>query len=544
MILAFAIFHLGNYYSISFYSFRPSNQSYMNTFKSLLLLSVLSLTTTTSAKVIQIIHTNDLHSFFAGTRGGLGGYARLKSVINDLRSEATSKGIPTLYLDGGDFGEGSSFYFSNQGVDSLRALDMLGVDITVLGNHDFILGGKQLRNQIRDAGLKATILSANTRGKSFMGLSDLMPDFKDIMIDDMKVRVFGLTTSEIHYQYPMRPLGLISNAHKAGIKMAEKAQRENVDFLVALTHIGVDADKALVKKSRTIDLVVGGHSHTKLPRPVFQANLAGRDVPVVQAGAHSMFVGSILMDVQKGGQSKLIDYRMIDIDKSVPEDQPMKEFVGNAYTNREQYFGRQWDEVIGISKIKLSGIHNGQENGHSTCWSKHIARLTRVSAETELGLQFDTFQGEEIPPGPITFGDMVDNFPHFRRWGDMGWNIARARVSGFLLKKILNLLANSDVKLAVTIDGIKTKPDGRVGTTEYDPRVHHVSEALINGEPIQSLRYYTIALPSEVPFAMEKMFSVLTDALLHELEYLEDKNYWPLLEDYIRKNSPIRCLED
>lgn len=510
----------------------------MNTFKSLLLASVLSVSGVASAKVVQIIHTNDLHSYFAGTRGGFGGYARLKSAIDNLRSEATSKGIPTLHLDGGDFGEGSSFYFSNQGVDSLRALDMLGVDITVLGNHDFILGGKQLRNQIRDAELKATILSANTVGKRWMGLRDLMPDYKDIMIDDVKVRVFGLTTSEIHYQYPMRPLGLISNAHKAGIKMAEKAQRDNVDFLIALTHIGVDADKKLVKKSRTIDLVVGGHSHTKLPRPVFQPNMKGREVPVVQAGAHSMFVGSILMDVQKDGQSKLIDYRMIQIDKSVPEEQTMKEFVGNAYTNREQYFGRPWDEVIGFSKISLSGIQNGQENGHSTCWSKHMARLTRVSADTDLGLQFDTFQGEEIPPGPITFGDMVDNFPHFRRWGDMGWNIARARVSGFLLKKILNLLANSDVKLAVTIDGIKTKKH------EFNPRADHVSEARINGEPIQSLRYYTIALPSEVPFAMEKMFNVLSGVLLHELEYLEDKNYWPLLEDYIRKNSPIRCLAD
>jgi hypothetical protein len=120
----------------------------------------------------------------------------------------------------------------------------------------------------------------------------------------------------------------------------------------------------------------------------------------------------------------------------------------------------------------------------------------------------------------------------------MGWNIARARVSGFLLKKILNLLANSDVKLAVTIDGIKSKKH------EFNPRSDHVSEARINGEPIQSLRYYTIALPSEVPFAMEKMFNVLSGVLLHELEYLEDKNYWPLLEDYIRKNSPIRCLDD
>ncbi len=121
----------------------------MKLFKAISIALALSASTASFSKVIQIIHTNDLHSYFQGTRGGIGGYAQLKTVIDELKRDATSKGIPSLYLDAGDFGEGSSFYFSNQGVDSLRALDMLGVDVTVLGNHDFILGGKQLRNQIR-----------------------------------------------------------------------------------------------------------------------------------------------------------------------------------------------------------------------------------------------------------------------------------------------------------------------------------------------------------------------------------------------------------
>ncbi len=77
------------------------------------------------ARLVQIIHTNDLHSYFAGTRGGMGGYARLKTLVDELKEKASRQGIPSMYLDGGDFGEGSSYYFSNQGVDSLRALDLL-----------------------------------------------------------------------------------------------------------------------------------------------------------------------------------------------------------------------------------------------------------------------------------------------------------------------------------------------------------------------------------------------------------------------------------
>jgi 2',3'-cyclic-nucleotide 2'-phosphodiesterase (5'-nucleotidase family) len=500
----------------------------MKFFKSLSLAIAILSTEAAFSKVVQILHTNDLHSFFTGTRGGLGGYARLKYLADELKKEASSKGIPTLFLDGGDFGEGSSYYFSNQGVDSLRALDLLGVDITVLGNHDYILGGKELRNQIMAADLKATMLSANTRGKRWMGLKKLLPSY----------------TSEIHYQYPLRPLGFISNPHKAGIKMAEKSQRDGVDYLIALTHLGLKQDKKLVEKSRSIDLVVGGHSHTTLTTPEFTKNLKGEMIPVVQAGAHSMSLGSLLVDIQGKGKSQIVDYKLYSITKETPEDSSMVDFVGNAYINREQYFGRQWDEVIGFSEITLSGIHNGTGNGTRTCWSRHLARLTRTAAKAELGLQFDIFQGEEISPGPITFGDMVDNFPHFRKWGDMGWNIGRARVSGFLLKKILSAMAESDVQLAVTIDGIQANELGRTTPRSFDPRRDDIHIARIKGEPIQNMRYYTIALPSEIPWAMQKMFNVFAHVLLHDLEYLDNTNYWPLIEDYLRKNSPLQCLKD
>jgi 2',3'-cyclic-nucleotide 2'-phosphodiesterase (5'-nucleotidase family) len=495
------------------------------------------------SEVIQILHTNDLHSYFQGTRGGMGGYAQLKVVVDSLKAEALAKGIPTIYLDGGDFGEGSSFYFSNQGVDSLRALDMLGVDVTVLGNHDFILGGTELRDQLRKAELKATILSANVKGKGRMGLANLMPSYKDFKFGDKKLRVFGLTTSEIHYQYPLRPLGYITSPHTAGIKMATKANRDRVDFTIALTHIGLEHDIRLVQRTRTIDLVVGGHSHIRLGKPELVKNLRGRLIPILQAGAHAGHIGAMIVDLKGKGEAELIDYRMIDITKDMPQDEDMKDFVETAYQNREAYFGRSWNEVIGHSDITLSGNFNGQDTQMRTCWSRHIARLTRKVANTDLGLQFDVFQGEQINAGPITFGDVVDNFPHFRRWGDQGWNVARARVSGFLLKSILNALANSEVAVQVTIDGVQSKDkSGRV--VPYDPTVHTARTALIEGEELHNLRFYTVGLPSEVPYGIMKFLGIFGRLLLMNLDYLEDQSYWPLLENYVAENSPLQCLQD
>lgn len=518
-------------------------RTFMKFLKTLSISCALGLSLPAFSKVIQLIHTNDLHSYFQGTRGGIGGYAQLKTVIDDLRQEATTKGIPTLHLDGGDFGEGSSFYFSNHGVDSLRALDLLGVDVTVLGNHDFILGGKQLRNQIKESKLKAHMLSANLKGKLFMGLRGLLKDYVDYDFDGVKLRIFGLTTNEIHYMYPLRPLGWISSPHKAGIKQAEKAQKAGVDFLIALTHIGLEHDITLVNKSRSIDLVVGGHSHIRLGKPELVKNLEGRLIPVLQAGAHSGYVGSMILDIRGKNDVELLEYRMIDIKKDMPQDPTLKTFADEAYVKREQYFGgRKWDEVIGFSEIPLSGNWNGQDTQARTCWSRHMARATREVAGTELGLQFDVFQGEMIPAGEITFGDIVDNFPHFRKWGDKGWNVARAKVNGFLLKKILDALSNSEVALQVMIDGIKAKDKGVM--VQYDPTVHNSNLAMVNGEEIQNFRYYSVALPSEVPFGVRSLVSFYDSLLFKNLNYLDEVNYWPLLEEYIKKNSPLRCLED
>ncbi len=496
------------------------------------------------AKVIQIIHTNDLHSYFQGTRGGIGGYAQLKTVIDQLKMVAAEKGIPTIYLDGGDFGEGSSYFFSNQGIDSFRALDLLGVDVAVLGNHDFMLGGRELRDQIINSGLKAKIISANVKNKALLGLKKIMPNYADFDFEGTKVRVFGLTTNEIHYMYPLRPLGFISNPIKAAARQTKRAKKDGVDFTIALTHIGLKKDTELVQKSSLIDLVVGGHSHTKLPTPQFTKNRDGREVPILQAGAHSGHIGALMIDIQSEGQSKVLDYRFIDITKDMPKDQELEEFSLAAEKDREAYFGRSWEEVIGFTEITLNGNFNGKPRNPKTCWSRHMARLTKEIGEAELGMQADMFQGEEIPAGPITFGDMIDNFPHFRNWGDQGWKISRAEISGLVFKKLLRLLENAKEPLYVTFDGLTVLDSTSGEAVVYDSLVHKSQEVYINGEKISSWRRYSIAMPSEITYVIRKTIGPLSGLIFKDVTTVDDSDYWPVLENYIKQNSPLTCLEN
>ena len=106
------------------------------------------------------------------------------------------------------------------------------------------VAGLSLAHRIEAA---ESALSANLKGKRFLGLSRLLPSYKDFDFDGKKVRVFGLTTNEIHYMYPLRPLGFISSSHNAGIKQATLAKKDNVDFTIALTHIGLAKISAWLK---------------------------------------------------------------------------------------------------------------------------------------------------------------------------------------------------------------------------------------------------------------------------------------------------------
>ncbi len=494
----------------------------------------------TFARRVQILHTNDLHSFFSGTRTGKGGYAKLKTKIDELRAKAKSEGAKTLHLDAGDFGEGSSYFLSDEGVNSLHALDMLGIDVSVIGNHDYMLGGRALAEQMKRAELKAKILSANLHYKNKLGLDGLVENTTDFNIDGIKVRVIGLSTSEIHFQYPLRPVAYISSSHNAGVREAKRAKKAKMDYVIALTHIGLDKDVTLVKKTKSINLVVGGHSHTTLKDLRLEKNRAGKMVPVLQAGAHGLNIGELTIDLLPNGESKVISYQLHPITPEIEEEPEVKDMVDHAYLRREDYFNRRWDEPVGVSEIAMSGYIDGVSNEKASCWGEHMAKMVKENTNVDLGLHLSQFEGESVKPGVITFGDIIDNFPHFRLYGDQGWQVATSKINGFLLKKILKFLVKKPGMLGVNFYGIQM-PSAKDLIGPYLIDEFMVKNAKIAGKKISNIHRYTMAYPSEVPFAIQKLIPFMTPILFPKSD-LTTTYYWPMIEGYVKRHSPIRCL--
>jgi 5'-nucleotidase len=470
---------------------------------------------TAHAKLLEIIHTNDLHSYFTGYYTGDGGYARVQTKIKQLREEAQAKNIEVLQLDAGDWGEGTAFYHSSKGNASLKALDLLGIEIAAIGNHDHMMGGKTLGEQIRTANVKTKFVAANIQTTPDMNLGKTVFPYVDVERAGIKIRVIGLTTAELFFQYSMAP-GKILDPVKVGESEGVKAKKAGRELVIALTHIGIKKDIKLGQQSSSIDVIIGGHSHTRLDDIQWAKNTNGYDVPIVQAWAHGLTVGTLLLDVKDDGKVEVVDYKLHDVSIPLMPDPEMNAFINNAIQKRNDFFSGRWNEVVGFSDIPMSGYRYGRPIFNSSCWGKHMATAAKEAANANVGIHISNFEGAYKPPGPVTFGDIADNFPHFRKFGDPGWEIATITLSGYLLKPLMYIVTKLNVGVSFSGLGYKN-----------------------NFKNLDDKALYTMAFPAEVAFAIKTSYPKYY-GLLRGMRYT-GKYYWPVIIDYVRKNSPVSC---
>lgn len=503
----------------------------------LLFLSILSLNLFAANK-LQIIHLNDLHSYFVGLNDGRGGYSKLKTKIDELKQVALEKNIPSIVLDAGDWGEGTSFFLTDKGINSYKALGLLGVDVTIIGNHDHMMGGKTLSEQIRGANINTQILSANLVQTDEMDLKDLVKAETTFDYNGKKVRIIGLSTPEPHHQAPLLP-GFIAPPEFYLFNLAKKAKQEDgVNTVIALTHLGVEYDKKLAKESEFVDFIVGGHSHDRLEKVEYKKNSKNREIPIVQTGAHGMAVGSMIVDLDT---NKVEEYKLHDIDNQIEENEAVKNFVELAIEQRNQIFDGRWDEIIGISEIELSGYVEGKSPKKASCWGQHMARIIRESTGADIGIHLANFSGMQFDAGPVTVGMLVDNFPHIRYYGDKGWEMSTFTVKGKVLKTILYAVVALETSMGVNADGFTYN---RIGLPANWPIVGGRGVAFnlrVNGEKIKKNQDYTIAIPTEIEYVLRTLMSKKAEDILPRVKPT-GQFFWTEMEDYVRENSPIKCL--
>ncbi|MEQ1877806.1 MAG: metallophosphoesterase, partial [Bdellovibrionia bacterium] len=443
-------------------------------------ISVLMFPLVSRAKLVQVIHTNDLHSHmdYAGSKPDRGGYAAVKNLINLLRLKAKIQGIPTLVLDAGDFSEGTHYFLADHGVKSWEAMDEIGYDAVALGNHDYQVGNVGLDYILKAFRPKFNLVAANYEVENgYPYAKAAIKPYVEFDKGGIKIAVLGLTTNELFYRWTAKPGGNVLDPTATAKKHVTELKKRN-HFVFALTHLGTSADAKLLIDVPSLDLVVGGHSHDALFKPVYIPRAKNFGINV-QAGEHGKYVGDMLLDLQPGVPPRVVRYKLVEVNPLlVGQDWSMLYFVHETRKAIETRFGDGWlDEVIGHSATDLERPLNG-----TTKWSSIYPRVFRKVTGADMAWDVGEFYGPSQAKGDITREKLIRFFPRvFDIFNPNGWTVWTFKLSGKAIVEIIKGAAK--VGFFFNLDGLTyravTKADG---TKDYvDFKIGGQNVAPLNG---------------------------------------------------------------
>ncbi|MCD8310024.1 MAG: metallophosphatase [Prevotellaceae bacterium] len=252
-------------------------------------------------KELHILHTSDTHSRVepiettsAEPEAGMGGMLRRTALVSAYRTAHPD----ALLFDCGDIGQGTLYYNLFQGEVEVKLMNLMGYDAMTIGNHEFDCGMENMARLFRMAAFPVVCANYDFTGTPLEGI---VKPYTVLERDGLRIGVFGLGPALE---------GLVQADKYQGVTYHEPEEvaqavvdtlreQERCDVVVCLSHLGISmrddnvGDRRLVACTTGIDLVLGGHSHTFMERPLYCTNAEGKSIPVLHTGKNGAYVGEM-----------------------------------------------------------------------------------------------------------------------------------------------------------------------------------------------------------------------------------------------------------
>jgi len=365
----------------------------------ILILLAISGAATAQAYTLTVLHTNDIHSHLDVDDKGRYGSARVKGVADSIRATRPH----TVMLDAGDMLAGTIFYSHYKGEADGTTLNMLGYDAATLGNHEFDKGPEGLATFLTY--LEIPVVSSNL---DFSGEPAIQSQVREYLIKEVggkRIGFVGATltgTSEIS-----RPCETI--VFRDEIESLNEAvaalQAESVEIIVAITHVGLSYDQQIAAAVDGIDIIVGGHSHSRAEPTVINSP-SGNPVLVVQAGSNNNYLGHL--DVTFDESGVVTDWSGSPIwlgGTDLPMDDEVAAYI--AQLNEELLPIAQ--KVVGRTSITLTRSWD-QENALGNLITDAMLEYMHPQG-AQIALTNNGGIRTDIPAGDITLGKIMELIP-------------------------------------------------------------------------------------------------------------------------------------
>lgn len=330
---------------------------------------------------VDIMFLHDTHSHLdtfttvEGTESvSMGGFSRIKTLINEQKAQNPD----TLLLDAGDFAMGTlvQVVYEEEAAE-IRMLGELGIEATTLGNHEFDYKASGLANMLNTAAASGdelpSLLVCNVDWESMniAGLTDDQQmlwesfenyDVKEYVVvekNEVSIAIIGVFGQDALDCVPNCPLEFSDPVTAVQNTVKEIQANEDVDMIICISHSGTwsnpnkSEDEILAQSVPELDLIVSGHTHTKLDEPIQHG-----DTYIVSCDEYGKYLGDISMTQNEEGRWDIVEYDLIPVTTEIAQDAATQEKV-NYFMDMvdEKYleqFGYTKDQVLCTNEVQFA----------------------------------------------------------------------------------------------------------------------------------------------------------------------------------------------
>jgi 5'-nucleotidase len=419
---------------------------------------------------ITIFHTNDAHARVEPSASVVG-YSKIATLVRQEKM----KNPNVLLLDAGDAIHGQTLATLVKGESIVKIYNAVGYDAMTLGNHDFNYG--QLRLLELETMANYNFLAANVFNAD---QSDFVDPYVIKELGGVKVGVIGLATPETYYKsHPDNTKGLtIDNPVTIAQKMVAEL-KDKTDIIVVLSHLGLDpasefTDKMIAHQVPGVDLIIGGHSHTRLA-----TGIVINGVPILQAGEYNGSLGKVKL-TWSGGKISGVDAMLIPAAavSEVEEDAAVKALVAELKGDQDKVTS----VIVGSTPVELVGARELVRTGETNLGNLITNAMLHVT-EADVAITNGGGIRASIDVGDITVGEITTVLP-------FGNYIVTKSISGSdLLKAVEHGLTDYPNQMGAFphLAGIQI---------QFDPAQEagkRIVTAMIDGKPVDPAQMYLVA---------------------------------------------------
>lgn len=431
----------------------------------------------TPSEKIDVVFTHDLHShlepFTVKTEDGqeeLGGFARIANFIKSKQSEAED----LLVLDAGDFSMGTLYQtIYETRASELRLLGEMGYDVTTLGNHEFDYRTQGITHMMEAAVASRDMLpnmvvcnidwKASFEGEYVEENIDLKEAFDAygvkpyVMLEknNLNIAVIGVFGKQSLKYSPTCTLTFTDPVEAVRETVKEIQANEDADMIICVSHSGTwkdikkSEDEILAKAVPELDLIVSGHTHTKLEEPIVHGHTA-----IVSAGEYGKYVGSFSM-VSDDKRWRIEDYELVPMDESIgidtEIDQQIKAYGEQINESYLKQFGYSKEQVLAYNPWQYMDLKEMSSKVQEQPFANLLSDAYLYTME-QMGLK----QENEEMLAVVPMGVIRDVFPTDKEitvsnvYDAFSLGIGEDGIPGYPLIRIY--LTGEEIKMATEID--------------------------------------------------------------------------------------------